>query len=34
MFDLNKLLVDKEISRRSFIKRLTHAGMSVGGALK
>ena len=33
MFDLNKLLVDKEISRRSFIKRLTHAGMSVGGAM-
>jgi thiamine pyrophosphate-dependent acetolactate synthase large subunit-like protein len=32
VFDLNKQLVDKQISRRSFIKRLTQTGMSLAGA--
>jgi benzoylformate decarboxylase len=32
MFELNKHLVDKAISRRSFIRHLTEAGMSIAGA--
>ncbi len=32
MFDVARLLVDKKISRRSFIVRLTQAGVSLAGA--
>lgn len=32
MFDVSRLLLDNKISRRSFINRLTQAGMSVAGA--
>jgi len=32
MFDVSRLLVDNKISRRSFITRLTQAGLSVAGA--
>ena len=32
MFDVSRLLLDNKINRRSFITRLTQAGMSVAGA--
>jgi benzoylformate decarboxylase len=32
MFDVSRLLIDNRISRRSFITRLTQAGISVAGA--
>ncbi len=32
MFDVSRLLLDNKISRRSFITRLTQAGISVAGA--
>jgi thiamine pyrophosphate-dependent acetolactate synthase large subunit-like protein len=32
MFEASKLLLDKSISRRTFIARMTHAGMAVSGA--
>lgn len=32
MYELNKQLVDKAISRRSFIRKMTQAGMSLAGA--
>ncbi len=32
MFDVSRLLLDNKISRRSFINRLTQAGISVAGA--
>ena len=33
MFDVSRLLLDNKISRRSFITRLTQAGVSVAGAV-
>ena len=32
MFDISRLLLDNKISRRSFITRLTQAGVSLAGA--
>jgi len=32
MFDVSRLLLDNKINRRSFITRLTQAGISVAGA--